>query len=100
MAWKKLNRTIRDADRNGWELRHYRQVAAAVRIGLGYQAQTRLEILSRVRTDARLAPKFEVIKHVLITLDAVLYDGRVLSAEETAQLVRELPEVVARPTQL
>jgi hypothetical protein len=63
-----------------------------LRIGLGYQPQTRLEILDRVRNNPELAPKYEQIERVLSLLDAVLYAERTLTREETEALVRQLPE--------
>jgi hypothetical protein len=96
-AWKKFNKTIKDAQEHGWDLRHYKQIAAALRLGLGYQPQTRLEILDRIANDPQMAAKSERVRNVLIKLDAVLYNGRAMTPEETEALIRELPLIIDRP---
>ncbi len=97
IAWRKLDRTLADAREFGWQQYHYKQVAASVRIGLGYQPQTRLEILDRVRNNPELAPKYAQISSVLSMLDDVLYNERVLTRAETESLIRQLPEILKRP---
>ena len=97
IAWRKLDRTLADAREFGWQQYHYKQVAASLRIGLGYQPQTRLEILDRVRNNPELAPKYAQISSVLSMLDDVLYNDRVLTRAETESLIRQLPEILKRP---
>ncbi|HEY9774575.1 MAG TPA: hypothetical protein V6C81_12300 [Planktothrix sp.] len=93
IAWRKLDKTFADAKEFGWETRHYKAVASALRVYLGVAPNTRLEILDRLADHKQI----ETIKSALTKCDRVLYGQERLSGEETRELVRQINALVPRP---
>ncbi len=92
-AWKKFDKALNDANEFGWDVRHFKQIASALRVYLGVAPHTRLEVLDRLSGH----PQLETIKSALTKCDRVLYEHETLSAEETRELVREIKTLVPKP---
>jgi len=93
LAWRKFDKALSDANEFGWDVRHYKQIASAVRVYLGVAPHTRLEVLDRLSAH----PQIELIKSALTKCDRVLYEHATLSADETRELVREIKTLVPKP---
>lgn len=93
VAWKKFTKALKDADEFGFGPRHYKQIASALRVYLGVEPHTVLEVGDRLHEHPQLA----TITSALSKCERVLYGGATLSDEENEELVRELEELVPRP---
>lgn len=92
IAWRKFNRAIRDANEDGWDYKHYKNIASALRVYFDVAALTPLEVEDRLKDH----PKIDLILSALEKCDRVLYHHASLTDAENKQLKRELDLLVPK----
>lgn len=98
-AWKIFDKVFADANANGFQYSHYKQIASAFRRYLGatkgvpIEPATFLEVRDRLEGD----PQLPAIESALTKCERVLYHGETLTDEENAELLKQIEQLVPRP---
>lgn len=98
-AWKVFDKVFAEAKSEGFEYRHYKQIASTFRRYLGatkgvpIEPATFLEVRDRLEGD----PELEKIESALTKCERVLYHGDTLSDEENRELLKQIEQLVPRP---
>jgi hypothetical protein len=93
LAWTTFDRVLAEGKSKGFTVRHYKQIAAALRSYLGVDAKT----LEEVKIALKDHKDLEQILSALAKFDSALYDRGVLTDAELNQLYAELEALVPRP---
>ncbi|GEM_PF-1905400 len=93
LAWATFDRVIKDGKQKGFTVKHYKQIAAALRTYLGVESLTAAEIALKLKDHKDL----DAIMSALDKFDSVLYDKGFLTDKELRQLTAELKALVPRP---
>lgn len=92
-AWKILDRVFAQAKEGGFTETHYRRIASALRMYLGVEPATSLEVGEQLADNTDLAK----IESALSKCDRVLYGKATLTDAENAELICEIEAIVPRP---
>jgi hypothetical protein len=93
LAWSVFDRVIVDGKSKGFTVKHYKQIAAGLRVYLGVEAQT----LDEAAVTLKDHKDFDEIMSALSKFDSVLYDKGFLTEAELRELTNELKTLVPRP---
>lgn len=93
LAWATFDRVLSQGKSKGFTVKHYKQIAAALRSYLGVDAKT----LEELKVSLKDHKDREQILSALAKFDSALYDRGVLTDAELEQLYAELEKLVPRP---
>lgn len=93
LAWNTFDRVIAEGKAKGFTVKHYKQIAAALRTYLGVESQT----LAEIEVTLKDHKDVDAIVSALSKFDSVLYDRGALNDTELRQLNAELKALVPRP---
>ncbi|MCC6979395.1 MAG: hypothetical protein IT343_13815 [Candidatus Melainabacteria bacterium] len=93
VAWRVYLKVTKQVAETGWQERHYKLMAAALRQYFGVDPSTINEVGERLKDHAQL----DMIMSYLAKTEAVLFQQRALSEHENNELCEQFEELVPRP---
>jgi hypothetical protein len=93
VAWRVYLRVQKQVAETGWQEKHYKLMAAAIRQYFGVDPATINEVGERLKDH----PQLETIMSALAKCEAVLFQQRTLSEHENNELCEQFEDLIPRP---
>lgn len=93
VAWRVYLRVQKQVAETGWQEKHYKLLAAAIRQYFGVDPATINEVGERLKDH----PQLETIMSALAKCEAVLFQQRALSEHEINELCEQFEDLIPRP---
>ncbi len=93
VAWRVYLRVQKQVAETGWQERHYKLMASAIRQYFGVDPATINEVGERLKDH----PNLDMILSALNKTEAVLFQQRVLTEHEINELCEQFEELIPRP---